>query len=177
MKVLLLHIPSSHVHNNTTSHYVRGIQCTIEICTSGIINTISSNIYVLGKTETSSCIDIAQVISYININGGFSVIGWYKWGVINDRSVITVNSNGNQNNSNRNRNNLDIQVDNEEIHFYPCSIQLTYQNLLDQTHELGHELANLKLDVFLLNCMQVAHDGGRRRRILTVMQCHDCNRA
>ena len=34
-----------------------------------------------------------QSISYININDRFTVIGWYKYGAINGRSVIPENSN------------------------------------------------------------------------------------
>ena len=50
-------------------------------------------------------------------------------GVINFRSDITVNSNYNQNNSNRNNYNTDIHIKNVEVHFHPCSIQLTYKKI------------------------------------------------
>ena len=64
-------------------------------------------------------------ISYIRINGKFAVVAGYKCGVINNRAVITTNLISNQNINNRNNNNPDIQVENREIHFHPCSIQLT----------------------------------------------------
>ena len=55
-----------------------------------------------------TCID--NVVEYINDNGGFTVMGWYKHGVINDRTLVSNTSNGNDNN-----NNEDVQVDNGEI--------------------------------------------------------------
>ena len=53
-----------------------------------------------------------RTISYTKINGRFTVIGGYMHGVINNRSVIIVDSNGNKNKSNINNNNPDIQVEN-----------------------------------------------------------------
>ena len=61
------------------------------MCEVGISTTIRSKIYVQGKTETSSCINSMQDISYIKINGRFTISGGCKYGVINTVSVINVN--------------------------------------------------------------------------------------
>ena len=132
----LLHTPGSHVHSNLTLYYVHGTLCIERMCVAGISTVIHSKVYVLEKTETGSCINSMQAISYINSNGRFTVTGWNKCGVTNSRSVITVNSTGNQNNSNRNKKNPDIQVENGEIHFHARSIQQTNIFFLDQTHEI-----------------------------------------
>ena len=55
------------------------------MCAAGIITTTRSKVYVMEKSETVSL----QAISYIIINGGFTVIGGYKYGGINNGPVIT----------------------------------------------------------------------------------------
>ena len=115
----LLHTPGSHVHSNLTLYYVHGTLCIERMCVAGISTVIHSKVYVLEKTETGSCINSMQAISYINSNGGFNTILWYMNDVINGCSVVTVNPNDNKNNSNRNNNNPEIQIDYGEIHFHP----------------------------------------------------------
>ena len=31
---------------------------------------------------------IKECISYVNINGGFTIVGWYKRGVINNKTLV-----------------------------------------------------------------------------------------
>ena len=57
----------------------------VGMCAAGISITTCSKVYVLGKYETG----ILQAISYIIINGRFTVIGGYKYGGINNSPVIT----------------------------------------------------------------------------------------
>ena len=35
---------------------------------------------------------VDQVIDFINENGGFTVFGWYKRGIINDTSLVGMNT-------------------------------------------------------------------------------------
>ena len=48
---------------------------------------------------------IQTVINYINRNGGFTAIGWYKHGTINDMTLV------------ENNNNTDNQVNTSEINY------------------------------------------------------------
>ena len=66
------------------------------MCADNINTKICRKVNAPVKYETSSCINSMQSISYININDRFTVIGWYKYGAINGRSVIPENSNGNK---------------------------------------------------------------------------------
>ena len=82
-------MPGSHVHGNLTFYRVHGTSCIVGMCAAGISTTIISKVYLLGKTETDSCINSIQAIPYINIHGRFAVIGWYTRSIINNRPVIT----------------------------------------------------------------------------------------
>ena len=59
-------------------------------------------------------LSVGRSIEFINENGGFTVVGWYKRGVINDKSLLasrkpngTVGENGGNNNNNEE----DVHVD------------------------------------------------------------------
>jgi hypothetical protein len=67
---------------------------------------------------------IQNGVQHINNNGGFTVIGWYKRGQIQDRTVVIQNSND-QNSRYGTTNNQNTQVDNSEIKFHPCVIRPT----------------------------------------------------
>ena len=69
---------------------------------------------------------IDSSINHINDNGGFTVIGWYKRGIINDKSIVTgTNHTGSNQGGNNSNTNPDIQVDNGEINYHPCIIRPT----------------------------------------------------
>ena len=61
---------------------------------SGISNSIRIKVYV--QEKHSILIDIIWFISYININDIFDEIGWYRSGVLNNRSFMNLNSNDNK---------------------------------------------------------------------------------
>ena len=63
-------------------------------------------------------------INYINANGGFTVIGWYKRGQVQDRTVLIQNENENSSRYGSS-NNAPVQVDNSTIKFHPCVIRPT----------------------------------------------------
>ena len=57
---------------------------------------------------------INSVVDFIHGNVGFKIVGWYKLGIINDRSLVSNNGNIISINRNYSKN---IQVDNDEINF------------------------------------------------------------
>ena len=77
----------------------------------------------------SNC--ISNVIDFINENGGFTIIGWYKRGVINDQSTITENIVQGGNNGISNNTSTDNQIDNGEMNYHPYFIKPTDMQLLD----------------------------------------------
>ena len=75
---------------------------------------------------------ISSVVRYININGGFTVIGWYKRGVIIDK--ILVSQNVGRTGTGNNGNQLDdVQVDNGEVNFHFICIVPTSSSFLIPT--------------------------------------------
>ena len=97
---------------------------------------------------------ISRCVEFINEHGGFTVVGWYKRGVINDCSILAVVDNGNNGNVNRNTSsNVDMQVDNGKLNFHPCSIQPTNSAFLDGSTYLGRTLREMKFDVSSLHSM------------------------
>ena len=74
---------------------------------------------------------ISNAIDFINENGGFTIIGWYKRGVINDQSIITENIVQGGNNGISNNTSTDNQIDNGEMNYHPYFIKPTDMQLLD----------------------------------------------
>ena len=75
---------------------------------------------------------ISSVVRYINTNGGFTVIGWYKRGVIIDK--ILVSQNVGRTGTGNNGNQLDdVQVDNGEVNFHFIWIVPTSSSFLIPT--------------------------------------------
>lgn len=93
--------------------------------------------------ELMNC--IKKVIKYVNENGGFTVIGWYKRGTINDRTLV------NPTTSNSNNTNDQEQVDAGEVNYRIVELSPTNKNLLDESSEKGCFLASLKYDVTKLH--------------------------
>ena len=113
----------------------------------------SCKLYLLRLTEDSMNMVTAleNCIQFINDNGGFTVVGWYKRGVINDKSLIGSrkfnNANGGNTAVNYNTNEEDMQVDSGEIIYDIVSINLINHEFLDPTSQLGRDLGRLKFDV------------------------------
>ena len=113
----------------------------------------SCKLYMLQLTEASTNMLTAleNFIQFINDNGGFTVVWWYKRGVINDKSLIASrkinNVNGGNTAANYNTNEEDMQVDSGEISYRIVSINSTNHGFLDPTYQLGRDLGRLKFDV------------------------------
>ena len=86
---------------------------------------------------------IENVVNFVNENGGWTVIGWYKRGSIKDRSLIeSTGSNNITNNSNEG-----TTVGSGNLNFHVVELLPTNQELLDKTTYLGADLDELKFDV------------------------------
>ena len=94
---------------------------------------------------------ITNCIDLINENGGFTVIGWYKKGLINDKSMIAAKNTGVGTVSGSNNNNTnvdeDIQVESGEISYHIVHIIPTNKDFLDPNTRLGLRLKGKKFDV------------------------------
>ena len=78
---------------------------------------------------------------FININGGFTVVGWYKRFVINNKSLISarnINSDGSSGgNTNFNSTEEDIQFDLGGIIYHIVSISLSNREYLGPNNLYG----------------------------------------
>jgi hypothetical protein len=83
--------------------------------------------------------NIDTCIEYINDNGGFTVVGWYKRGKINDQSM--------DNDSNQINNRNDDQVDNGEISYHLCVVTPSNYRFFDETNRLYTTLEASKFNV------------------------------
>ena len=96
---------------------------------------------------------IDDVVELINNNGGFTVVGWYKRGIINDRAVLTAINNNDNGYKQNNSNNPDVQVDSGKLNYHPCFIQPTNRRFFNEHDELCQQLMELKFDVSTLHQM------------------------
>lgn len=115
----------------------------------------SCKLYMLQVTEAAMNLfdALENCIQLINNNGGFTVIGWYKKGLINDKGLIAPRNNnatggsggGQQSNGNYNNNNDDAaQVDSGELSYHIVNILPTNRDFLHRHSQLGRELNDLK---------------------------------
>ena len=87
-----------------------------------------------------------ESIRFIKTYKGFTIVVWYKRGVVNYRELVTSNNINNSNHNNKN-NNENIQVHNGEISYHIVNMKLSNWNFLSHDRVLSHALDNLKLDV------------------------------
>jgi len=111
-------------------------------------SNLSPNILLQQMQYTEEFFDlldrIDRVMDFIRDNGGFTIIGWYKRGLINDRSLV---SNANTNNNHGNNGADTVQVDNGDVHFHIIEILPTDHSMLNHLSVLGAQLNNHKFDV------------------------------
>ena len=93
---------------------------------------------------------IDNVVELINDNGGFTIVGWYKRGLINDQSIIADNSNTNRGSND----NTDNQVDNGSISYHVCQMRATNIRFYIEGTPLSDQLGQLRYDMGRL------HSGG-----------------
>ena len=84
-------------------------------------------------------------VNYINENGGFTIVGWYNRGRINDQSM---DNDANLNNTrNASNNNDDQQVDNGEIGYHLCVVSPSNHRFFEEYSELYSTLETKKFNV------------------------------
>eukprot|EP00957_Ditylum_brightwellii_P023713 1789437-Ditylum_brightwellii.AAC.1 len=100
---------------------------------------------------------IDNFIGLISENGGFTVVGWYKRGIISDQILLAARRILNNNNAigiNRNsNNNEELQVDTGDISYHFVHIVPTNHNFLDYSTSLGQHLNGLKYNVTEIDAM------------------------
>ena len=82
----------------------------------------------------------------INKNGGFTIIGWYKRGQVQDRTVLIQKSSENTSKFS-NTNNEPSKVDNSEIKIHPCVIRPSNDEFYNEKSNLTKNLNEIKFDV------------------------------
>ena len=82
---------------------------------------LSESFWDLGET-------IEEIIMYVNNHGGWTVIGWYSRGIINDRTLTGVINNSSSGGTN-NVNNAEVQVDGSGLTYHFVKIVPTDTSL------------------------------------------------
>jgi len=82
---------------------------------------------------------IKDVVKFINDNGGFTILGWYRRGIITDKLMAGITE--------------ETYTTEGDITFHIVSISPTNKNLLDPTHTLGVALRARQFSVNSLNDM------------------------
>lgn len=90
---------------------------------------------------------IQDTIGFVNRNGGWTVIGWYSRGLINDRMLTGLINNGNPPTSTTNVNNAEVQIDGADMTYHFCKIVPTNEVLMNETSELFELYQRTKFDV------------------------------
>ncbi len=93
---------------------------------------------------------IEDVVDFVNENGGWTAVGWYKRGSIKDRSLIESSGNSNANNGNEDGGK---KVGSGNLNFHVVELLPTNQQLLDTNTLLGQDLHDLKFDVSRLTTL------------------------
>ena len=89
--------------------------------------------------DIEDCIE--AVVDFVNENGGFTIVGWYKRGSIKDKSLIEAGNTST---------NEDI-IASGQLNYHIVEVLPTNQELLDPNSRLGMEMHKLKYDVSGLN--------------------------
>ena len=89
---------------------------------------------------------ISNLLSYVNDNGGWTITGWYKRGVITDKSLLAASSGGTNSASSHNNNNERIEVGAGEVNFHIVKLLPTDQDILE-----SEPLSEIKYDVDNIN--------------------------
>ena len=90
---------------------------------------------------------IQETIEFVNQNGGWTVIGWYSRGLINDRMLTGLINNGNPTTSTTNLNNTEVQIDGADMTYHFCKIVPTNEALMNENYRLFELYKGIKFDV------------------------------
>ena len=84
---------------------------------------------------------IENITSYVNDNGGWTAVGWYKRGVITDKSLLVSGVTTNVNNEESD------QIDSGHINYHVVQLLPTNKSILRTTSTLGSFYETMKYDV------------------------------
>ena len=90
-----------------------------------------------------------NVVNLINNNGGFTISGWYKRGMINDQALAPNKGNdGNKgNHSAYNNNGMDnVQTSNSKISYHVCTVKPSNVSFYQEGSFLSQSLNELKFN-------------------------------
>lgn len=109
----------------------------IHLCTNGSIPIDVRSSQLQATNAAFEMEDaIIKTVEYINNNGGWTIIGWYKRGIINDQSMIGMTEDGEQQ-----------KVDSGTVHFHIVSLLPSNRDFLNNSSDLGKALDNIKFNV------------------------------
>ena len=94
---------------------------------------LSESFWLLGNT-------ITRIIDFINVNGGWNIIGWYSRGLINDKTLTGLmgnNSNSNSGSNQNNHNNSEVQVDGGDLTYHFCKVIPTDSSIWNENSFVG----------------------------------------
>ena len=90
---------------------------------------------------------IRRIVRIINDNDGWTVIGWYKRGVINDQSIVGGDKPASSFAASK-QPSSDAQVDNGPINYHVCYMTPTDQRFMNERNQdYGQTLIKMKYDV------------------------------
>jgi hypothetical protein len=94
---------------------------------------------------------IENVVDFINKNEGFTAIGWYKNGTINDRTLVSNHPTTGASNGNQNGVDQQNQVNSSEVNYRIIELMPTNRDFLDRDTIAGRALHRLKYNVSFLH--------------------------
>ena len=138
---------SIHITNNNT-----GWECFVERFSSNRFSmfyqsgTFPSSLQSMALQMTDEYFKltgcISDVVTKVNENGGWTVVGWYKRGMIDDKSMVNDSASRTNNNTTAN----ETQVESGNLNYHICQIRPTkcetYEN-----NQMGAHLFGLKYDM------------------------------
>lgn len=109
-------------------------------------NPPSVSATMLDKVHNNTGVELIDLmrlcVEYVNNHDGFTIVGWYKHGLIEDKSLITLTNKNNGFNQEENQ-----QVQAGDICYHIVSIMPSNCDLLNKQTPLGIGLAALQFNV------------------------------
>ena len=144
-------------HAMTISHEDEGWEFTVENFSSNKFSLLFQNKpfpYSMQLEQFSLSNDyfellncMRSILDDVNAKGGWTVIGWYKRGVINDQTLVGSDGSNSSGGFRQGNQNPNLQVDNAAINYHVCYLKPTEQKLMDVKDIEGLNLHVKKFDV------------------------------
>eukprot|EP00957_Ditylum_brightwellii_P104921 7996825-Ditylum_brightwellii.AAC.1 len=136
-------------------HHLINVQALgFNIVVEHFSSTTFSNYYLSGRIPSSVHLaslqmtkayfelvaSVESVVGHVNNNGGWSVIGWYKCGVVVDKTKQTVDASTSNTKE-------DAKMESGEISFHDVTLRPMNADLLNSDHPLGRALNKKKYNI------------------------------